>query len=236
MKSRSASPAGPFCGQSLSWHCALEGSDVAASPSKFIARSTEFTAFGAVVLECALELFFHGAHSMHMPQNSFASGHAITIVSQGEWISDVLDLSPCTHLKSPVACANIWNKESLFWTLYKESNHHYRAIRSWGALVGVLRPLFCSWPLPLACCPGLLGREPTPQPRVCDQKGHPCDRSLGRYCWLRSIGARCGSSMVNFSMAFEPLASRAGVRDPLRCPVNGWSCLSCLSPLSHRGF
>ena len=75
------------------------------------------TAFGAVILKCALELFFHGAHSMHMPQNSFASGHAITIVSQGEWISDVLDLSPCTHLKSPVACANIWNKESLFWTL-----------------------------------------------------------------------------------------------------------------------
>jgi hypothetical protein len=42
-------------------------------PSKFIARSTEFTAFGAVILKCALELFFHGAHSMHMPQNSFVS-------------------------------------------------------------------------------------------------------------------------------------------------------------------
>jgi hypothetical protein len=26
-----------------------------------------------VILKCALELFFHGAHSMHMPQNSHVS-------------------------------------------------------------------------------------------------------------------------------------------------------------------
>jgi hypothetical protein len=54
-------------------------------PSKFIARSTEFTAFGAVVLKCALELFFHGAHSMHMPAAEFVCiCHAIIIVSQCE--------------------------------------------------------------------------------------------------------------------------------------------------------
>jgi hypothetical protein len=76
MGSRSASPAGPFCGQSLTLHCALDGSGVSAvrhPPSKFIARSTEFTAFGAVILKYALGWFFHGAHSMHMPQNSFVS-------------------------------------------------------------------------------------------------------------------------------------------------------------------
>jgi hypothetical protein len=65
----------------------LEGSGVSAvrhPPSKFIARSTEFTAFGAVILKYALELFFHGAHSMHMPQNSefVRICHAIAVVSQ----------------------------------------------------------------------------------------------------------------------------------------------------------
>jgi hypothetical protein len=48
--------------------------------------------------------------------------------------------SPSTHLKSPVARAIIWNKELDSLTLYKESNHHYRATRSGrGGLVGVLR-------------------------------------------------------------------------------------------------
>jgi hypothetical protein len=69
----------------------LEGSGVSAvrhPPSKFIARSTEFTAFGAVVLKYALELFFHGAHSMHIPQSIC---HAVVVVSQGERLSDALD-------------------------------------------------------------------------------------------------------------------------------------------------
>jgi hypothetical protein len=49
------------------------------------------------------------------------------------------ELSPSTPIKSAVARAIIWNKELLFRTLYKESNHHYRAIGSWAVLVGVLR-------------------------------------------------------------------------------------------------
>jgi hypothetical protein len=46
--------------------------------------------------------------------------------------------SPSTPIKSPVACAIIWNNELDSLTLYKASYHRYRAASSWAVLVGVL--------------------------------------------------------------------------------------------------
>jgi hypothetical protein len=70
--------------------------------------------------------------------------------------------SPSTHLKSPVARAIIWNKELDSLALYKASNHHYRAIRSWAVLVGVLEtPSFVPG-LFLWHAPSWFGRSPNP--------------------------------------------------------------------------
>ena len=70
-----------------------------------------------------------------------AIGACLLLLLSTSWLGVAYKggLSPRTHLKSPVACAVIWNKELGSLTLYKESNHHYRAISSWGDLVGVLR-------------------------------------------------------------------------------------------------
>jgi hypothetical protein len=72
-------------------------------------------------------------------------------------------LSPRTHLKSPVARAIIWNKELDSLTLYKESNHHYRATRSGGGgSWGCWGPPLLFLASFLGMLPGPLGRRPTP--------------------------------------------------------------------------
>jgi hypothetical protein len=100
-----------------------------------------------------------------------------------------MHLSPRTHLKSPVARAIIWNKELDSLTLYKESNHHYRATRSGGGgLVGVLgTPSFV---------PGLFLRHAAGAFR---QKANPPPRS-----WL-CLGSHfsLGSSSQEASVAAQ---------------------------------